>query len=202
MTESALHPAHARLARLTAAVVLGQWEALATLRQEAPEGEPDRAWREALLQSHLFAGYPRVVEAFEVLSTHGGTLEPPSDELESRGDVSRGQALFDRIYCDLSDPVRDRLSSFHPDFADWIAEHAYGRVLSRPGLEPRVRELCAVVALAVSGQTRQQASHVRGAMRLGCTLQELREALEHVSDLADAAHMRAAQTCLRRFANE
>ena len=48
-----------RLARLFAAVVLGRWTEVERLRREAPPGEPDRGWREAFLQSHLFAGFPR-----------------------------------------------------------------------------------------------------------------------------------------------
>ena len=51
-----------RLVRLSAGIALGAWDEVRTLRQEAPAGEPDRAWREIVLQSHLFAGFPRVVE--------------------------------------------------------------------------------------------------------------------------------------------
>ncbi len=69
---SPVDPKTGRLLDLTAAAVLGDWEWLVELRKQAPAGEPDRAWRETLLQCHLFGGYPRVVEAFETLNRHGG----------------------------------------------------------------------------------------------------------------------------------
>ena len=58
-----LSPGDRLLARLSAAVVLGDWEGLRALRAQAPPGQPDRRWREALLQTHLFAGFPRTIEA-------------------------------------------------------------------------------------------------------------------------------------------
>ena len=54
----------ARLARLFTAICLGQFDVVRTLRREAPAGEPDRAWREAVLQTHLFSGFPRLVQAW------------------------------------------------------------------------------------------------------------------------------------------
>lgn len=194
-----------RLVRLTAAIVLGAWDELAALRREAPPGEPDRAWREAVLQTHLFAGFPRLVEAYEVLERAGGLGEPEADEgeegalgLPARRD--RGAELFDAIYRDQAAGVRERLAAYHPDYGDWIADHAYGRVLSRPGLAPRRRELCAVVALAVTGQDRQLASHARGAVRLGGSAAELAAVIEAVVDLAPEEPLERARAVLARFA--
>ena len=48
----------ARLARLFTAICLGEFDVVRELRSAAPEGEPDRAWREAVLQTHLFCGFP------------------------------------------------------------------------------------------------------------------------------------------------
>jgi 4-carboxymuconolactone decarboxylase len=184
----------ARLVRLFAAVVLGRWEELARLRREAPAGEPDRAWREAVLMSHLFAGFPRTVEAFEVLESAGGLGALDADELEGGGD---GRALFDRIYAELADGVRARLTGHHRELAGWIQDHAYGRVLSRSGLSADRRELLAVVALAVTRQDRQLMSHLRGAVRCGATPEEVSAALDVVSDLFDRD---AIRPLVERFA--
>ncbi len=189
-----------RLLRLFLACVVGNWEEVRRLRRAASAGEPNRRWREALLQVHLFAGVPRQVEAAGVLVTAGGlgTLDP--DELEGTSDVrERGAALFDRIYADDSDAVRGMLARGHPDFERWVLEHAYGRVLSRPGLPPDRRELLAVVALAALGQERQLASHVRGARRCGASAEEISEALEAVSDLMEPARLEAAHRLIARL---
>ena len=128
-----LHDSDRRLLRLFLACVLGKWEEVRRLRSEAGPGEPNRRWREALLQVHLFAGVPRQVEAAGILVTAGGLGAIDADEIEGTADVGeRGAALFDRIYADDAGSVRAMLSRGHPEFERWVLEHAYGRVLSRP----------------------------------------------------------------------
>lgn len=194
----------ARLARLTALVVLGRFEELAQLRRNAPAGEPDRAWREAVLQTHLFAGFPRLVEAYEALDAAGGLGVPDGDEGEDAlapGSLAaRGAALFDRIYGAGADEVRARMASFHPDYHRWIAEHAYGRVLSRPGLDAATREICAVAALAALGQERQLASHARGAVRCGAGSADVAAVLDVLADVVPPARLARARGVLARFA--
>jgi len=180
-----------RLLRWFLACTLGNWEEAARARREAGPGEPDRRWREAWLQVHLFAGIPRQVEAAQVLALAGGLGEPDPDEIDRTSDLeqrARGSEFFDRIYAGDSQPVRAMLARGHPEFERWVLEHAYGRVLSRPGLAPERRELLAVVALAALGQERQLASHARGALRCGATPEELDEALEAVLDLVEPEH--------------
>jgi 4-carboxymuconolactone decarboxylase len=190
-----------RLLRLFLACVLGNWDEVRRLRGEAGPGEPDRRWREAILQVHLFAGVPRQVESAAILEAVGGLGAPAAEEIEASKEASeRGRALFERIYADDSGPVRAMLARGHPEFERWVLEHAYGRVLSRPGLAPDRRELLAVVALAALGQERQLASHARGARRCGATAAELSEALEAVADLADAGRIEAARRLVARLA--
>ncbi len=188
----------ARLARLFTAICLGEFEVVRELRRAAPSSEPDRSWREAVLQTHLFCGFPRLVQAYGILDSEGGLgdLEPGEHELE--GDTTaRGAELFDAIYASAAEKMRARLSEFRPDFAAWILEHAYGRVLSRPGLDPALRELLSICALAALDQPAQFESHARGALRLGATQSELLSALDVASELAPAAHIERARSAAR-----
>ncbi len=189
------------LVRLSAAIALGRWDVLRDLRRAAASGEPDRAWREVVLQSHLFAGFPRVVEACGVLAEEGGlgTLEP-DERAPARPRVLEGRALFERIYAEQTGAVRAALAASHPALARWIEEHAYGSVLARPGLAPDRRELCAVAALASQGQDRQLASHARGAVRLGASADEVRETLEAIADLLDGPARERARDVIEHFA--
>lgn len=190
-----------RLARLFAAVVLGRWDEVERLRRAAPPGEPDRAWRETVLQAHVFAGFPRVVEAYGVLARAGGLGVPGTDEVLGEPDrPERGRALFERIYAERADAIRADLSAGHPDFAAFIEGHAYGRILSRPGLDPAQRELLAVAALAALGQERQLASHARGARRCGAASDDVHAALESVADLIAPERLESARRVLARFA--
>jgi alkylhydroperoxidase/carboxymuconolactone decarboxylase family protein YurZ len=197
----ALSDRERRLARLFTAVVLGDWERLRTDRQTAPAGEPDRSWRECVLQAHVFAGFPRVVEAYGVLASCGGLGETSPEEILGESDEhERGRALFERIYQQDAPKVRAMLHAGHPDFARWIEGHAYGRILSRPGLEPRVRELLAVAGLAALGQDRQVASHARGALRCGATAAEVAEVIEAIAERIAPERSERARAVVAHFA--
>jgi 4-carboxymuconolactone decarboxylase len=62
-----------------------------------------------------------------------------------------------------------RMRGYHPELADWILEEGYGRVLSRPVLSIRERELIVVAVLSALRLPRQLESHERGALRVGAT---------------------------------
>ena len=97
-------------------------------------------------------------------------------------------------------PAPAMLARHHPDFARWILEHAYGRVLARPGLSADRRELLAVAALAALGQDRQLASHARGAVRCGASVAEVLAALECLRGLVPDERRLAARRVVERFA--
>lgn len=189
-----------RLIRLATGIALGNWDEVRRLRHEAPDGEPDRAWREVVLQAHLFAGFPRVVEACEVLSEAGGLGTPEPEEAAPQGDCfDTGRALFERVYDRRAQAVRDTLQAYHPTLERWIEGHAYGRVLGRPGLGADRRELCAVASLAALEQDRQLASHVRGALHCGASAEEVEGALACVRDLLDEEVWRRGLRVMERF---
>ena len=189
------------LIRLSVAICLGDWSRVRELRLGAAEGEPDRRWRETVLQAHLFCGMPRVVEAWGVLDAAGGLGQPDEEEARFQGDrFDAGRALFERIYSDQADAVRTTLEGYHPVLARWIEGHAYGRVLSRPGLSADRRELFAVACLAALGQDRQLASHARGAVFVGATSADLREVLDTIRDQVDEADLKRARRVLGKFA--
>lgn len=202
---SALSPKEQRLVALVSCTTRGDWTGLQSLRRMAPAGEPDQEWREALLQSHLFLGVPRVVEAFEQLAAEGGLQgEHPSEAAESSADrwPEQGRALFGAIYADLAPKVERRLRQHHPHFAAWVLEHAYGRVLSRPGLDPARRELLAIACLALSGLERQLASHTRGAVRLGATPEQVGAVLASQRDYLKPETYERLREVVTRFSRD
>ena len=87
-----------------------------------------------------------------------------------------------------------------PDYARWIAAHAYGEVLSRPGLSAARRELLAVAALVATGQDRQLASHSRGAVHCGASREEVFDVLEAIADFVRPERLERARAVLSRFA--
>ena len=185
-------------------VVLGRFEEFERLLPlAARERVPLERVRETLLETHLFAGIPRTIEAFERLGSVVATgvfadASPPLPE--RKGPTGpRGVALFRRIYAGQADAVRLRLASHHPDLERWILEHAYGRVLGRPALNPRLRELFGVAFLVALRAWRQLPSHLRGAIRCGASTAEVLEAIRQTAAHVPSAAAARAERLLGPF---
>ncbi len=80
--------------------------------------------------------------------------------------------------------VAERLGAADPGLLDHLVETAYGAVYARPGLDLRVRELVAVALLTVSGHEPQLKYHVRGALNVGASVEEVREIIAQMHLLA------------------
>ncbi|NJK90159.1 MAG: carboxymuconolactone decarboxylase family protein [Myxococcales bacterium] len=130
------------------------------------------ALREAALMVHLFAGFPRMLEAFATIEAQRPEwLVADVSELrpETSPPFAAGEETFGLVYGSTALAVRARLEKLHPEAAAWVLGHAYGRVLSRPGLSLLDRELLAVASLVVLRAESQLKSHVRGAIRCGAS---------------------------------
>lgn len=64
-----------------------------------------------------------------------------------------------------------------PDFYRYVAESAFGMIWSRPGLPIRDRSLVTVAQLAALGRTEELKAHLRGALNVGLSKEELVEVL-------------------------
>ena len=64
-----------------------------------------------------------------------------------------------------------------PDFYRYVAETAFGMIWSRPGLAIRDRSLATVAQLAALGRSDELRAHLRGALNVGLTREELVEVL-------------------------
>lgn len=164
------------------AIWRGDWSRLAECARRAEaRQQPRQDFEETLLQAVLFAGFPRVVTAFETLAEAWPAAAPPTGgSLPAAEQNAAGRALFAAIYGRNEAAVHEMLRNCHGDFHDFVLESAYGRVLSRPWLEPRVRELLAIGVLAAQDQLRQFVGHARGARHFGASRTELREVLVSV----------------------
>jgi 4-carboxymuconolactone decarboxylase len=79
---------------------------------------------------------------------------------------------------------------FLAPFFETAIEHVWGGVWNRPGLDLKYRSLVVVSALAATGHREELKAHLRGALNLGWTVDELREALLQIGAYAgfSAAH--------------
>jgi 4-carboxymuconolactone decarboxylase len=95
------------------------------------------------------------------------------DERRERGMKVRREVLGDE-YVDRS---QKSATSLTKDFQDLITRYAWGEIWTRPGLDRRTRS-CITVAMTVAlNRPDELALHLRGALRNGVTVDELREVL-------------------------
>ena len=119
---------------------------------------------ELILQTLLFAGFPRTIEALKVLRR----LEPtPSRSKGVAEPDSQGAATSARIYGDRYPRLLDCMDQLHPDLTRWMIRDGYGRVLSRPGPHLLQRQCAVVGALMVMGMLEQFRAHLRGLLNTG-----------------------------------
>jgi 4-carboxymuconolactone decarboxylase len=184
-------------AALSALTAVGDWDGFESQARWALQARSPIAWlREAMLQSYLFVGYPRAIEALKILSriTHGGT-DRFLTEISggSRRWPARGEALCRAIYGSRYPALIQVMRGIHPDLAVWMVTEGYGKVLSRPFLTPREREICVIPILAAQGSWPQLASHLDGALRVGARRREAEEALETGMRFSPRARSRKAR---------
>ncbi|MCS7234418.1 MAG: 4-carboxymuconolactone decarboxylase [Armatimonadota bacterium] len=70
---------------------------------------------------------------------------------------------------------------FTRPFQELVTEYAWGAVWARPGLPRKVRSLLTVAVTAALNRPHELRLHLRGALRNGCTPEEIRETLLQVA---------------------
>lgn len=157
---------------------------------------------EVILQSYLFCGFPRALNAAREWRRVSQRAAPSSDEGE---DVAlaeewreRGEQTCAAVYGDMYERLRLNVRDLHPALDTWMVVDGYGKVLGRPGLDLQRRELCVVAACAAMGQDRQLHSHLHGALNVGVEAEVVGAALESISALIGVERTRSARLLLAR----
>lgn len=146
------------------------------IRAARARGVQRTALEEIALMLVLYAGYPAALEALRALHDAWPSRAARTPEADAATWRRRGEALCRRVYGPAFPRLLASVRSLHPHLARWMIEQGYGRVLARPGLPARTRELVTVAVLAACGRERQLVSHLLGARRLGAPEAALRRA--------------------------
>jgi 4-carboxymuconolactone decarboxylase len=77
------------------------------------------------------------------------------------------------------DVAIERTTDFTAAFQDLITRYAWGEIWSRPGLDRRTRSCITLTALVALGREEELAMHLRAALRIGLTPDEIKEVLLH-----------------------
>ncbi|MCG8470007.1 MAG: carboxymuconolactone decarboxylase family protein [Gemmatimonadetes bacterium] len=171
------------LARVAAALACDDESGWRRELDAARRAATDTQVEEVLLQSHLFVGFPVVLNALIVWRQlageheHAERADPPVDlDLDER--ARAGRRLCERVYGGAYGRLRENVRALSPTLDRWMIEDGYGKTLSRPALDAVTRELCIVAQLTAGGHPRQLRSHLFGALNVGASPEEVGRAVE------------------------
>lgn len=185
------------LVRLAALIASGSDADVRTELASARKSARNEWIEEVILQSYLFAGFPRTLNAAREWRRVSGREAPVSDEGERLDRAvewrKQGEVTCAVVYGPFYERLRRNIRALHPALDAWMIVEGYGKVLSRPGLDLARRELCIVAACAASSQDRQLHSHLHGALHAGASEGAITDTLSAISTLVspdDAARYR------------
>jgi 4-carboxymuconolactone decarboxylase len=100
-----------------------------------------------------------------------------ASELYDKGMKLRREVLGD----DYVDRSLAGVDDFNREFQQMVTEHAWGTIWARPGLLKKQRSLLNLAMLAALNRPEEFELHFRGALKNGCTLEELKETLLQIA---------------------
>lgn len=90
----------------------------------------------------------------------------------------KGMAVRRKV---LGDEYVDRATAGGSDFTrplqDLVTENCWGEIWTRPAIPAATRSLITLATLAALRATTELKAHVRGALRNGCSVEEIQEVL-------------------------
>jgi 4-carboxymuconolactone decarboxylase len=185
MIQALDEPTH-ELIELAIRIATAREHELRAAMQHAAQVALDPVWvEELILQSYLFVGFPRALNAAREWRRASGRPAPLDAETGGSTDSARwrerGEATCAAVYGNTYARLRRNIGELHPALDAWMIVDGYGKVLGRPGLDLRRRELCIVAVCAVLEQDRQLHAHLHGALNVGATSDEVDETLRIAS---------------------
>lgn len=178
------------LVRLSAIVTVGGEREVREALADAVITVPPVWVEELLLQTYLFAGFPRALNAMREWRRGHPEISAPEKSPDERGARAAGEATCAIVYGDMYERLRANVRALHPLLDDRMIVSGYGTMLSRPGLDLARRELCVIAACAAAAQDRQLHSHLHGALNAGASASVIDETIQTVT--ADLPKQRAA----------
>lgn len=165
------------LVRLASAIAKGGEPLLRDRMRAARGAEVPAIWvEELLLQSMLNVGYPLALAAFAVWREVSGAPRNSGEPVDHAGWAfweKRGEDACQLVYGRTYHKLLLHLRSLHPALEPLVIVDAYGKVLGRPGLDPKRRELCTIAAIAMVDAPKQLGAHFRGARNTGASKEEI-----------------------------
>ena len=96
-----------------------------------------------------------------------------SDEKYTQGMAVRREVLGDEYV----DKAISSAVDFNKPLQDFVTENCWGEIWTRSAIPKKTRSLITIAMLAALKTPAELKAHVRGALRNGCTVEEIQEVL-------------------------
>lgn len=164
--------------------VLNKQDLLAELLIE--DSNTIEEWYEVLLQTYLFAGFPCALEALTTLKNIRKQEQVHKFAYDVESYTEKGEITCRLIYGSVYEKLQEILMTVSPELAASMIIEGYGKILSRPQLDIRYREICIVMMLMQMGWENQYISHKRGAKRVGVEKDQLQIIVNSVFSVTES----------------
>jgi 4-carboxymuconolactone decarboxylase len=184
---------------LSAAMAAKDEKAIRLIMQWALDSNiSNRTINEIILQSHLFLGFPAMIEASRLFAElnhrkHNRNHLPTAyNSKMCRAWNNDGLKKIRKIYGTAFDRLVSYINSFSPQVLTWMINDGYGQVLSRPGASFKLREISVVATLTVTSYKNQLSAHIRGALNLGVQPDLIERTINNCRFFCRSANIRSA----------
>ena len=97
----------------------------------------------------------------------------------------RGSKKMNELMPNADQRLLDSLGKTAPDLAGYVLDFVFGDLYSRPGLDLKTKQILTITVLATLGNAKPQlAYHIRCALNIGITKQEIIDIITHISGYA------------------
>src|SRR3954468_7690788 len=129
------------LVRIAGAIAGSPEGQMRAIMSEAVDEVDPVAVEEIILQSYLFAGFPRALNAARAWRAVSERRAPSADEHATVDEIElwreRGEETCRIVCADRYDKLPENIRQLHPALDEWMIIDGYGKVLSRPNVDLR-----------------------------------------------------------------
>jgi 4-carboxymuconolactone decarboxylase len=100
--------------------------------------------------------------------------------MANKSDLEKGLELRNKLLGKRASAVT-ALGELAPDLEEMINEVLFGRVWTRPGLEPKMRSAITIASLMAMQRLPQLKGHIANGLNMGLSKQEIIEILIHIA---------------------
>ncbi|MBS1517701.1 MAG: carboxymuconolactone decarboxylase family protein [Bacteroidetes bacterium] len=163
--------------------------------------DPDKIY-EAILQSHLFCGFPAAIESLKLFSN----LFPEYTPRVYRHNISLLRILGNHncklIYKNNFKKLISNINELSPDLKEWMITDGYGKVMGRKGLNLLEREFINISVLCTRFYENQLHSHLKGCLNLGGNLSDIKSVLTSLTRTAGSSNIKKSLKLLNKISKK